>query len=89
VPAGWLEEAGSTKQVGGQMVDYGYLWWAMPKGAPTLQGAFGAIGIFGQHTYINRRANLVIVVLSARPKPTGTNVVDDRAFFATLTKALE
>jgi CubicO group peptidase (beta-lactamase class C family) len=70
-------------------VDYGYLWWPMPKGDTALQGAFEAVGIFGQHLYINRRANLLIVVLSARPKPTGSTVVEDRAFFAAVTKALE
>jgi CubicO group peptidase (beta-lactamase class C family) len=89
VPAGWFDEAGSAKEVGGKMVDYGYLWWPMPKGDPALQGAFEAVGIFGQHMYINRRANLLIVVLSARPKPTGSTVVEDRAFFAAVTKALE
>jgi CubicO group peptidase (beta-lactamase class C family) len=89
VPAGWFDEAGSPKEVGGKMVDYGYLWWTMPKGDPVLQGAFEAIGIFGQHMYINRRANLVIVVLSARPKPTGSTVVEDRAFFTAVTKTLE
>jgi len=88
VPAGWFDEAGSAKDIGGKMVDYGYLWW-VPKGDPVLRGAFEAIGIFGQHMYINRRANLVIVVLSARPKPTGATVVDDDAFFAAVTKALE
>jgi hypothetical protein len=39
--------------------------------------------------YINRRANLLIVVLSARPKPTGSTVVEDRAFFTAVTKVLE
>jgi hypothetical protein len=47
------------------------------------------VGIFGQHMYVNQRANLVIVVLSARPKPTGSTVVDDQAFFAAVTKALQ
>jgi hypothetical protein len=39
--------------------------------------------------YINRRENLVIVVLSARPKPTGSTVIDDPAFFAAVAKALQ
>jgi CubicO group peptidase (beta-lactamase class C family) len=89
VPVGWFDEAGSPKQIGGEMVDYGYLWWPLPKGDPVLQGSFEAIGIFGQHMYINRRAKLAIVVLSARPKPTGSDVVEDSAFFAAVTKALE
>jgi CubicO group peptidase (beta-lactamase class C family) len=88
VPNGWFDEAGSAKEIGGKMVDYGYLWWSTPKGDPALEGAFEAIGIFGQHMYINRRANLAIVVLSARPKPTGSDVIKDDAFFAAVTKAL-
>lgn len=89
VPANWFDEAGSPKNIGGKTVDYGYLWWTLPKTDPTLQGAFEAIGIFGQHMYINRRVNLVVVVLSARPKPTGSTAVEDHAFFAAVTKALE
>jgi CubicO group peptidase (beta-lactamase class C family) len=70
------------------MVDYGYLWWTLPKSDPANEGAFEAIGIFGQHLYINREAKLVIVVLSARPKPTQSTVVEDAAFFAAVAKAL-
>jgi CubicO group peptidase (beta-lactamase class C family) len=87
VPNGWFEEAGSPKVIGGKMVDYGYLWW-VPKGDPSLSGSVEAIGIFGQHLYINRRTNVVIVVLSARPKPTGSDVIKDETFFAAVTKAL-
>ncbi len=89
VPQGWFDEAGSAKNIGGKMVDYGYLWWAIPKGDPIHQGAFEARGIFGQHMYVNRKEKLVIVVLSARPKPTGMTVVDDVAFFGAVAKALQ
>jgi len=88
VPQGWFDEAGSGKMIGGKSVDYGYLWWTFPKSAPIHDGAFQAVGIFGQHMYINRKEKLVIVVLSARPKPTGATVVDDDAFFAAVVKAL-
>jgi CubicO group peptidase (beta-lactamase class C family) len=88
VPPGWFDEAGSSKQIGGKNVDYGYLWWPIPKGDPIHEGAFQAQGIFGQHMYINRKEKLVIVVLSARPKPTGSTVVDDITFFGTVAKAL-
>jgi len=89
VPKGWFEEAGSSKVIGGKPVNYGYLWWPLPKGDPVHRGAFQAIGIFGQHMYINREENLVIVVLSARSKPTGSTVVDDVAFFGAVAKALQ
>ena len=88
VPAGWFDEAVSGKEIGGKHVDYGYLWWPVPKGDPIHDGAFQAEGIFGQHIYINRKEKLVIVVLSARPKPTGSTVIDDGTFFAAVAKAL-
>lgn len=69
MPEGWFRDAGSVQQVGGKAVNYGLLWWALPAGDPVEQGAFQAIGIFGQHPYINPREKLVIVVLSAGSKP--------------------
>ncbi len=88
VPPGWFDEAGSGKEIGGKQVEYGYLWWTFPKNDAVHGGAFQAEGIFGQHMYINRKERVVIVVLSARPKPTGATVVDDAAFFAAVVKAL-
>ncbi len=90
VPKGWFQEAGSAHVIGGKSVDYGYLWWPMPAGGdPVHQGAFEARGIFGQHIYINPNEKLVIVVLSARPKPTGATVLDDAAFFAAVARSLQ
>jgi CubicO group peptidase (beta-lactamase class C family) len=88
VPEGWFDEAGSAKEIGGKTVEYGYLWWTYPKGDGVHDGAIEARGIFGQHLYINRKENVVIVVLSARPKPTGSTVVDDPAFFGAVVKTL-
>jgi CubicO group peptidase (beta-lactamase class C family) len=88
VPQGWFKHAGSAQQIGGKTVDYGYLWWPMPKGDPIHAGAFEARGIFGQHLYINPAEKVVIAVLSARPKPTGSTVVDDDAFFAAVVRTL-
>jgi CubicO group peptidase (beta-lactamase class C family) len=88
VPPGWFDEAGSAKQIGGNTEEYGYLWWTFPKGDPVHDGAFQARGIFGQQMYINRKEKIVIVVLCARPKPTGSTVIDDPAFFGAVVKAL-
>ena len=88
VPQGWFDEAGSSKEIGGRPVDYGYVWWTFPKNESVHEGAFQGRGIFGQHLYINRKEKVVIVVLSARPKPTGSTVVDDSAFFGAVVKAL-
>jgi CubicO group peptidase (beta-lactamase class C family) len=89
VPEGWFREAGSAHTIGGKKVDYGYFWWPIPAGDPIHQGAFQAIGIFGQHMYINPAEKLAIVVLSARPKPDSSSYpVSDTAFFAAVAKAL-
>jgi CubicO group peptidase (beta-lactamase class C family) len=90
VPDGWFQQAGSAHIIGGKSVDYGYLWWPVPKGDPIHRDAFQAIGIFGQHLYINPRQKLVIVVLSARPKPDSAfSPVDDLPFFAAVAKSLQ
>ncbi len=90
VPEGWFREAGSAHVIGGKSVDYGYFWWPIPAGDPIHQGAFQAIGIFGQHMYINPREKLVIVVLSARPKPdSSAHILSDEAFFAAAARALQ
>jgi CubicO group peptidase (beta-lactamase class C family) len=90
VPAGWFQQAGSAHRIGGKSVDYGYLWWPIPTGDPIHRGAFQAIGIFGQHLYVNPRQKLVIVALSARPKPdSALSPIDDSAFFAAVAKALQ
>jgi CubicO group peptidase (beta-lactamase class C family) len=89
VPEGWFREAGSAHVIGGKSVDYGYFWWPIPAGDPIHRGAFQAVGIFGQHLYINPVENLVIVALSARPKPNSADhVLDDEAFFASVARAL-
>jgi len=89
VPEGWFREAGSAHVIGGKSVDYGYLWWPIHTGDPIHQGAFEAVGIFGQHLYINPAEKLVIVILSARPKPdSSTHILDDASFFAAIAKSL-
>ena len=88
VPAGWFAEAGSAHRIGNKTVEYGYLWWPVVSVDPIHAGAFQALGIFGQHIYINPVEHLVIVVLSARPKPTGSPVLDDLSFFASVARAL-
>jgi CubicO group peptidase (beta-lactamase class C family) len=89
VPEGWFEQAGASHTIGGKLVNYGYFWWPLPAGDPIHAGAFEARGIFGQFMYINPREKLVIIVLSARPKPTGSTVLDDSAFLAAVARSLQ
>jgi CubicO group peptidase (beta-lactamase class C family) len=88
VPPGWFLQAGSPQLIGGKSVDYGYFWWPVPAGDPMEAGAFQALGIFGQHLLINPREHLVIVVLSARSKPTGASPIKDLDFLSAVTRQL-
>jgi CubicO group peptidase (beta-lactamase class C family) len=90
LPKGWIGEATAPRQVGGQTLNYGYMWWAVPaRDGGFEDGAFSARGIFGQYVYINPRKGLVITVLSARSKPRGAEVILDNDFFNSVVEALQ
>ncbi|MGD8600874.1 MAG: serine hydrolase [Gemmatimonadota bacterium] len=90
LPEGWVEEAGSPKTLrGGAPLDfYGYLWWTDTSEQGRRDHAFSGEGIHGQFLYINPAVDLVIVVWSARPQPTGGQVVDEWALFGAVADAL-
>jgi CubicO group peptidase (beta-lactamase class C family) len=90
LPEGWVREAGASRQINGQRVDYGYMWWIVPAPDGTLDdGAFVARGIFGQMLYINPKHRIICVVMSARSKPTTMNApILDNDFFNAVVKAL-
>jgi hypothetical protein len=90
LPDGWVEEAGSPKVLeGGDPLDfYGYLWWTDTSEQGMRDGAFAGEGIHGQFLYINPAVDLVVVVWSARPRPTGGQLVDEWAFFAAVAETL-
>ncbi len=89
LPDGWVRDAGSGKTIGGKIVDYGYMIWPFSANSGAAnQGAFQALGIYGQHIYVNPKEQVVIVVWSAQPKPTGKEVIADQDFFAAATAAL-
>jgi len=89
LPEGWIREATSPRDLGGARLDYGYMWWPVPSRSGTFaDGAFSARGIFGQFTYVNPAAGIVIVVLSSRSKPKGAEVILDNDFFNAVVDAL-
>src|SRR5260370_34134574 len=89
LPEGWVSEAGTSKIIGGTKVNYGYMWWIPDASAnPVHGGAFLARGIFGQSIYINPAASVVVVVGSARPKPTRPDTIMDEDFSASGVRAL-
>ena len=61
LPDGWMRE--STKGSPGNP-GYGYLWWLWD------EGAYAALGIFGQTIWIDPRNSIVMVTHSAAPAAT-------------------
>ena len=53
--------------------NYGYQWWL---NADSKDGAFRALGIYGQTLYVNPAKRVVVVQFSARPRPGGRNPAD-------------
>ena len=89
LPPGWVTEATAPKVLrSGTPLAYGYMWWTAASAAAERDHAFTAEGIHGQYVYVNPAAQVVIVVWSAQPKPTGGAVVNDHAFFAAVVEAL-
>ncbi|CAN7512601.1 serine hydrolase domain-containing protein [Caulobacter sp. LjRoot300] len=90
LPEGWVKEATSPRVLGGQPVNYGFMWWPQPSRAGTFEdGAFRAGGIFGQYLYVNPAHRVVIAVWSARSKPLGADAIPDIDFFNAVVEALK
>ncbi|MBD3894489.1 beta-lactamase family protein [Halomonas sp. ML-15] len=83
LPDGWVDTAGRTHEVGGETVPYGYSWW--PVGD---EGAFAAVGIFGQWVFVHPDKNMVIAMTGAQPKSLGFEIVPVSRFFHALTDVI-
>jgi len=83
LPESWIRRATTAQTIGGESVDYGYMWW------PLAEGAYTAAGIFGQFVYVHPDSELVVALWSAQPKPVGMATIDEVDFFAALTRVLE
>ncbi len=46
------------------MMQYGYQWWI----PPNSQGAYFAVGIYGQYIYIDPQADVIVVKTAANRK---------------------
>ncbi len=90
LPVNWMREASTPKLVDGKSVPYGYMLWPVTANVTDSNaGAYRAIGIFGQHIYVNPQAEVVIVVWGALPKPSDSAPILDEDFFAAAVVALE
>jgi len=87
---GWIAEASTPKTLlDGSALAYGYFWWPGTSPQQRRDGAFEAVGIFGQHLYINPARHLVIVVWGAQTKPTGGAAIDDWKFFDAVAEQMK
>ena len=82
LPEGWVADATTVKQVGDETVEYGYMWW------PLDDGAYSAIGIFGQFVYVHPASRTVVAMWGAQPKPVGMDVIGEYEFFNALVREL-
>ena len=82
VPPWWIGQA-TTQQIdnGTPGGGYGYFWWMRPN------GAYEAVGIFGQSITTFRDEHLIIVVNSAWPAATGRPLSAARNAFAEAVRA--
>ena len=67
VPADWVDDSTKRWSHGDRGLDYGYLWWVLPKGAnwgqPSLAGTYMALGFSGQGLAVVPQLRLVVVQL--------------------------
>ena len=63
LPEGWMEASTTPSPAADH---YGYLWWLFDGGAPD-QGAFAAMGIFGQRILVDPELDLVMAVHGNAP----------------------
>lgn len=89
LPAGWTTEATTPKILAnGEPLDYGYLWWPEVSETGRRDQAYTAEGIHGQFLYMNPAVDLVIVLWSAHPHPTGGRAVSEYPFFEAVAEVL-
>ncbi|MCD2137751.1 serine hydrolase domain-containing protein [Salinicoccus halitifaciens] len=90
LPEGWTEMAGQPVTLeNGETVNYGLMWWPAWTEKSKENKAFQAVGIHGQVIHIDPKEEVVIAISSARPKPMGTQPVDDMSFLENLIENIE
>jgi CubicO group peptidase (beta-lactamase class C family) len=80
LPEGFIAAATTPKSIGGDTIDYGYMFW------PLHGESYAAIGIFGQFVFVDPGSQLVVAMWSAQPKPVDRHGVDEYAFLEALSR---
>ena len=89
VPNDWFERATQVRDLDGEQLAYGYMWWPVPdREGDFSDAAFSARGIFGQYIYVNPARRLIITTLSARAKPKFAEAILDNDFFNSVVEYL-
>ena len=70
LPKGWIRASTTPSS---NHASYGYFWWLLD------EGAFAAIGIFGQMLWIDPKSNMVIAIQSAWPSASSRRLATHRA----------
>ncbi|MBC55253.1 MAG: serine hydrolase [Gammaproteobacteria bacterium] len=83
LPEGWMATAGAPKQIGGELVDYGFMLW------PMHGNSYAAEGIFGQYVFVDPDKNLVVAMWSAQPKPVGRAGLNEYRFLEALSSSFD
>lgn len=90
LPDGWTEAAGQpTTLDNGETVNYGLMWWPAWTEKSKKHKAFQAFGIHGQVLHIDPAEEVVVAISSARPKPAGTQPIDDMLFIEDLIENIK
>ena len=80
LPDGWTDEA-TSKQIDNGIGGYGYFWWMRPN------GAYEAVGIFGQSISTFRDDRIIVVTNAAWPQATGRELSAARTAFINALRA--
>ena len=90
LPDGWVEAATqATTLDNGETVNYGLMWWPAWTEKSKKHKAFQAFGIHGQVLHIDPSEEVVVAISSARPKPKGTQPIDDMLFIEDLIENIK
>lgn len=90
VPGSWVSEATTPRKLkNDKTIQYGYMWWPGWTDSAKKDGAYLAMGIYGQNIYINPARQVIIVTTAALPKPGSPEIQNFLAFLDAIANSLE
>lgn len=90
VPASWVAEATTPRKFkNGETIQYGYMWWPGWTDSAKKDGAYLAMGIYGQNIYINPARHVIIATTAALPKPGSPEIQNFLTFLDAIANSLD